>query len=102
MRKNPLNRLIQGTSFWQVKPKTVLNIYDPKIHVRIHKGFPEDIFEKLLDMIRRGHSSICLLNDEIIIPGMMRIGVTAHDAAQYVALGCYEPIVMVMAIKKFF
>ena len=71
-----------------------MNIYDPKIHVRVHRGMPDDILTKLLDMIRRGHSSICLLSDEAVIPGMMRTGVSREDAAQYVALGCYEPIVM--------
>ena len=71
-----------------------LNIFDPKIHFRYHKGMDDALMLKVLDMIRRGNSSICILNDEVIIKGYEKLGVPRKDAAKYVVLGCYEPIIM--------
>ena len=71
-----------------------MNIYDPKIHFRYHSGIDDKIILKLLDMIRRGNSSLCILNDETIFESYRRMGIPAEDAADYVPLGCYEPIIM--------
>lgn len=71
-----------------------MNIYDPKIHVRYHKNIDEKIFKKVLDMIRRGHSSICVVNDSAVLSGYERIGIKKEDAVNYVLLGCYEPVIM--------
>lgn len=71
-----------------------LNIYDPKIHLRYHKNLEPKILEKTLDMIRRGNSSICILNDDAIVKGYEKIGVPKSDAINYVLLGCYEPVIM--------
>lgn len=71
-----------------------MNIRDPKFHVRYHENLSDAVFTKILDMIRRGNSSICILNDEAIFRGYDKIGVPRKDAADYAVLGCYEPIVL--------
>ncbi len=73
-----------------------LNIYDPKIHIRFHKGIDDKIMLKALDMIRKGNSSICILNDDAVINGYKRLGIPEKHAAKYIPLGCYEPIIMGM------
>ena len=45
-------------------------------------------------MIRKGNSSICILNDEVVFDGYKRLGIPKTDAENYVLLGCYEPIIM--------
>ena len=71
-----------------------MNIFDPKIHFRYHKNIDEKIFKKVIDMIRRGHSSICVVNDDAVLSGYEKIGIGQEDAANYVLLGCYEPVIM--------
>ena len=71
-----------------------MNIYDPKIHFRYHNGIDDKLMLKILDMIRRGNSSLCILNDETVFECYKRMGIPAEDAANYVPLGCYEPIIM--------
>ena len=71
-----------------------LNILNPKIHIRYHKNIEKDLMLKVLDMIRRGNSSICILNDEVVFKAYEKLGISRHDAAKYVPLGCYEPIIM--------
>lgn len=71
-----------------------LNIYDPKIQIRYHKNLDNQIMRKALSMIRGGHSSICIVNDDVVFAGYERIGIPKKDAQNYVILGCYEPIIM--------
>lgn len=71
-----------------------MNIYDPKIHLRYHKNTPRKLLKKVLEMMRGGNNSICIMNDEAVYRGYERIGIPRADAAHYVVLGCYEPIIM--------
>ncbi|MBQ8309503.1 MAG: hypothetical protein IJX80_00640 [Clostridia bacterium] len=71
-----------------------LKIYDPKIHIRYHKNINKELFQKALSMIRSGHNSICILNDAAVFAGYEKLDVPREDAADYVVLGCYEPIIM--------
>ena len=70
-----------------------LDIYDPKIHLRYHKNLDGKVYTKAMSMIRSGHSSICILNDEAVFKGYERLGIPAEDAQNYVPLGCYEPVI---------
>ncbi len=71
-----------------------MNIYNPKIQIRYHKNLDKAILKKALSMIRRGNSSICIVNDDAVFKGYERIGIPVEDAQNYVLLGCYEPIIM--------
>lgn len=73
-----------------------MGIYDPKIHIRCHRSLDESILKKAVSMIRGGHSSICLINDEAVLGGYERLGIPREDAQHYVISGCYEPIIMGM------
>lgn len=70
-----------------------LDIYDPKIHLRYHKNIDDKVYTKAISMIRDGHSSICILNDETVFKGYERLGIPSEDAQGYVPLGCYEPVI---------
>lgn len=69
-------------------------INDPKIHLRYHKNMNGEVLRKAISMIRGGHSSICIINDDAVYAGYERMGIPKSDAQNYVILGCYEPIVM--------
>ena len=71
-----------------------LNIYDPKIHLRYHKNLDKKVLTKAVSMIRSGHSSICILNDDAVFAGYEKLGIPKEDSQNYVVLGCYEPIIM--------
>jgi len=73
-----------------------LNILDPKIHVRYNKEMPDKILCKVLDMIRHGNSSICIMNDEAVYKAYDKMNIPREDSQHYVPLGCYEPIIMGM------
>ena len=71
-----------------------LDIHNPKIHVRCHRGMPKKTLLTLLDMIRSGNSSIVLINDEVVFAAYKKIGIPHGLSADYCPIGCYEPVIM--------
>lgn len=71
-----------------------LNIVNPKIHVRYHASMPDALLRQILDMIRRGKSSINLMSDEAVWRGYEKIGIDRSISQHYVPQGCFEPTLM--------
>ena len=70
-----------------------LNIYSPKIHVRVSEKTDDAFTKKVLRNIRGGNSSFVLVNDKVGIEALTRVGIDYSDALDYVPIGCYEPAV---------
>lgn len=70
-----------------------LNAPDPKLSVRFFDGTPDWLVYRVADLIRRGHNSFVLMNDDPAIAGMVKMGKTIEDARTFLPIGCYEPAV---------
>ncbi|MBR4864539.1 MAG: hypothetical protein IKU07_08180 [Oscillospiraceae bacterium] len=75
-----------------------LNIYSPKIHIRVSPKTPAKVVMQVLSYIRGGNSSFVFVNDETAIRGLTRVGIAEKDARNYVPIGCYEPAVWGMEL----
>ena len=80
-------------SYLIVETYDKLNIYSPKIHIRVSDKTPKSFVKSVLDCIRRGNSSFVFVNDNVAIEALMRVGITERDAKNFVPIGCYEPAV---------
>ncbi|MBQ7293274.1 MAG: hypothetical protein IJW79_06000 [Clostridia bacterium] len=67
-----------------------MEIFNPKIQLKISKTTPKDFVLKALDMIRRGHNSIVLVCDETIRKSLVNAGNSEDDARLCDIKGCYE------------
>ncbi len=70
-----------------------LNTPDPKLSVRYLPGSPELLYRRVADLIRNGHNSFVLMNDEPAVEALIKRGKTPEDARMYLPIGCYEPAV---------
>ena len=70
-----------------------LDIYSPKIHVRVSDKSPKDLLKKVLNCIRGGNSSFVFVNDLTVIKSLVNVRIEEKDARNYVPIGCYEPAV---------
>jgi formate C-acetyltransferase len=70
-----------------------LNIPDPKLSVRFTPNTPDRLYRRIADLIRGGHNSFVLMNDEPSVEALVRRGKTVEDARTYLPIGCYEPAV---------
>ncbi|MBE6618775.1 MAG: hypothetical protein E7626_03190 [Ruminococcaceae bacterium] len=67
-----------------------MNIYCPKIQIKVSESTPKDILMKALDMIRSGRSSIVFVSDATIRRALERVGATKDEARECHITGCYE------------
>lgn len=88
---NEMSRLI-------VETYNELNIYSPKIHIRVSEKTPPDFVKQVLACIRGGNSSFVFVHDRIGMQSLTKVGIEEEDARDYVPIGCYEPAVWGMEI----
>ncbi len=67
-----------------------MNIYNPKIQIKVCESTPKAILLKALDMIRRGRNSIVFVSDATIRKALEGVGCTADGARTCNITGCYE------------
>ena len=67
-----------------------MNIFNPKIQIKVASSTPEDFVLKALDMIRRGNNSIAFVSDATIRKALQNVGFTSEQARTCDIKGCYE------------
>ncbi len=86
-----------GTDATNEMTKMVIKSYgrllspDPTAAVRIHKGTPDDVWELAIESSKRAGGMPQFQNDDVIIPMLMRRGLSLEDARNYSIVGCVEP-----------
>ena len=70
-----------------------LNIIDPKINLRVGKNTPFQRYILGTQMTKMGLGFPQYNNDDIIIPGLIKLGYSPEDAHNYSVAACWEYIV---------
>lgn len=65
-----------------------LRLIEPSIVLRVHRGTPDMLYEKALDVIKTGIGYPSLFNDESLIPLFEKWGVPSEDVKDYAVTGC--------------
>ncbi|MCH4168001.1 MAG: formate C-acetyltransferase/glycerol dehydratase family glycyl radical enzyme [Streptococcaceae bacterium] len=64
----------------------------PTVSVRYHDNLSPELFDYSVDMIQRGLSTPAFFNDKLVIPIMLKKGVTLAEARNWALMGCVEPV----------
>jgi len=67
-----------------------LEIYNPKIQLKINENTPESILRKAFDMVRRKNASLVFCCEPGMIKAVMGYGATYEEALNFDIRGCYE------------
>ena len=70
-----------------------LRMIDPKINLRVSKKTPIEIYELGSQLTKAGLGFPQYSNDDVVIPGLIRLGYEPKDAADYVVAACWEFII---------
>ncbi len=62
----------------------------PSLAVRLHKGSPDVLREACARLIGTGKGQPGIMNDDVMIPALMRLGFEEEDAHDYADIGCIE------------
>lgn len=67
-----------------------LEIYNPKIQIKVNENTPSDFLNKIYEMIRKGRNSFVFCCEPGIMKAVMGYGATYEEALQADLRGCYE------------
>ena len=67
-----------------------LMVIDPKINLRVNSKTPLLLYEKGTRLTRLGLGFPQYENDDVVIPGLVRLGYEERDARNYVVAACWE------------
>ncbi len=67
-----------------------LDIYNPKIQLKINRNTPDEILNKAFDMVRRKNASIVFCCEPAMIKAIQGYGATYEEALHFDIRGCYE------------
>lgn len=87
------NYLFNEVSRMCLKASYEINLIDPKINLRCDKDTPLEVFELGAQLTERGLGFPQYDNDDVVIPGLIKLGYTPEDAHNYVVAACWEFII---------
>jgi len=70
-----------------------LGLINPKLNCRYSSDSPDEYLKAAGEIMLKGHNNFVMINDEIIIPGLIKSGVEQKDARLYVNGGCQETMI---------
>ncbi len=84
--KDAVNRL----SFLILRSVGRMKLTQPNLSVRFHRKMDPGFLDECIRVIELGFGMPSFNNDEIVIPGLLDLGVEKPDAMDYSAIGCIE------------
>lgn len=76
-----------------LKASNNLRLIDPKINLRVNKNTPKEIYELGTELTKAGLGFPQYSNDDVVIPGLEKLGYSKKDASNYVVAACWEFII---------
>jgi formate C-acetyltransferase len=77
-------------SYMCLRAQADLGMTQPNLSIRIHANSPQEFLRAAAFVIGKGSGMPQVFNDEVIIPGQMRRGISPEDARNYAVVGCVE------------
>ncbi|MBQ2613894.1 MAG: pyruvate formate-lyase [Clostridia bacterium] len=70
-----------------------LSVIDPKINLRVGKNTPDEVYEYATLLTKQGLGFPQYCNDDVVVPGLIKLGYAPEDAFDYTVAACWEYIV---------
>ena len=70
-----------------------LCLIDPKINLRVSKNTPDELYEFATRLTKKGLGFPQYCNDDVVIPGLIKLGYAPEDAQNYGVAACWEFII---------
>ena len=87
------NYLFNEVSEMCLRASCELNLIDPKINLRCDAKTPLEVFKLGAELTKRGLGFPQYDNDDVVIPGLLKLGYSPEDAYNYVVAACWEFII---------
>lgn len=81
---------VNELSFLILRTVGNMRLTQPNLSVRFHRGISQEFMRECIRVIELGFGMPSFNNDEVVIPGLLKLGVEKEDAVNYSAIGCIE------------
>ncbi len=81
---------VNALSFLILESVGRMRLTQPNLSVRFHRNISNDFMMACMRVIEKGFGMPSFNNDEVVIPGLLDLGVEKEDAYDYSAIGCIE------------
>lgn len=89
---------INPLTYLSLKASLELRQIDPKINLRVDKNTPFELYELGTRLTKEGLGFPQYSNDDVVIPGLIKLGYRPEHARDYVMAACWEFIVPSVAM----
>lgn len=76
-----------------MKASLELSVIDPKINLRVGKNTPDEHYEFGTLLTKQGLGFPQYCNDDVVVPGLVKLGYDLEDALNYTVAACWEYII---------
>jgi formate C-acetyltransferase len=87
------NSLYNELSHMCMRASLELELIDPKVNLRVGKNTPIEIYEFATELTKKGLGFPQYCNDDVVIPGLIKLGYEPKDAYNYIVAACWEYII---------
>ena len=70
--------------------RALIQTRHPNLHARVHAKSPGYYLDRICEVVKEGGGMPGLVNDDVIIPALVRKSIAEEDARDYVVIGCVE------------
>jgi len=81
---------VNELSFLILRSVGNMKLTQPNLSVRFHRSISQEFMMECIRVIEKGFGMPSFNNDEIVVPGLLQLGVEKEDAFNYSAIGCIE------------
>lgn len=72
---------------------SLTRLTQPNVSARYHETNPREYLKKCAEVIRLGFGMPAMHGDHVMIPSLIKRGISREDANNYAIVGCIEPII---------
>jgi pyruvate formate-lyase/glycerol dehydratase family glycyl radical enzyme len=84
------NDMSNDLSLMCIKADRATQMVQPQTTLRWHKNINPKLVDEILEGTYQGQATYAIVNDEVLIPGMVKWDVKEEDAIDYALIGCNE------------
>lgn len=84
------NTLVNEMSYLLLEIHEDLELYNPKIQIKVGESTPAEFLNRALDRVRKGSGSFVFCCEDGYINAVMRYGASYEEAVSFELSGCYE------------
>lgn len=78
-----------------------LMLPEPKLNVRFFRDSPPQLLQETCRVLAKGTNVVAVFNDEVVVPALLRLGISLEEARDYCNDGCSELIIGGRSTIKF-